>query len=110
MSERESLIGAFLGRVGWQDAARVRLPGDASFRRYERLSGPRGRAMLMDAPPPQENVAPFVTVARHLVALGYSAPRILAEDQTAGLLLLEDRKSTRLNSSHMSESRMPSSA
>jgi aminoglycoside/choline kinase family phosphotransferase len=44
----------------------------------------------MDAPPPQENVRPFLAVARHLVRLGLSAPRVLAEDAGAGLLLLED--------------------
>ena len=44
----------------------------------------------MDAPPPMENVAPYLAVARHLLALGYSAPRILAEDCAAGLLLIED--------------------
>jgi aminoglycoside/choline kinase family phosphotransferase len=90
MAERSAAIAGFLQRAGWGDAARRPLAADASFRKYERLSGPRGRAVLMDAPPPQENVRPFLKVARHLSALGYSAPRILAEDATAGLLLLED--------------------
>ena len=90
MTERNAAIARFLERAGWGDAARRKLAGDASFRRYERLTGPRGRAVLMDAPPPQENVRPFLKVARHLAALGYSAPEILAEDATVGLLLLED--------------------
>lgn len=90
MSGRDALINGFLARAGWAEAERRRLAGDASFRRYERVSGRRGRAMLMDAPPPQENVGPFLAVARHLQALGYSAPAILAEDRAAGLLLLED--------------------
>jgi aminoglycoside/choline kinase family phosphotransferase len=46
--------------------------------------------MLMDAPPPQEDVRPFLRVARLLARLGLSAPRILAADEAAGLLLLED--------------------
>lgn len=87
---RDADIVAFLATFGWGDAARTRLPGDASFRRYERLNGPRGAAMLMDAPPPQEDVRPFITIARHLTSLGYSAPRILAENTDLGLLLLED--------------------
>ena len=90
MTERNAAIARFLERAGWGDAARRKLAADASFRRYERLTGPRGRAVLMDAPPPQENVRPFLKVARHLAALGYSAPGILAEDATVGLLLLED--------------------
>jgi hypothetical protein len=90
MADRESLIAAFLARAGWGDATRRRLAGDASFRKYQRLEGARGHAVLMDAPPPQENVRPFLAVARHLARLGLSAPRVLAEDVAAGLLLLED--------------------
>lgn len=44
----------------------------------------------MDAPPPQEDVRPFLAVTRLLHGLGLSAPRLLAEDAAAGLLLLED--------------------
>ena len=90
MSDRDLAIEAFLTRAGWAGAARRRLAGDASFRRYERVTGRQGRAMLMDAPPPQEDVHPFLLVAEHLRALGYSAPAILAEDRAQGLLLLED--------------------
>jgi N-acetylmuramate 1-kinase len=35
-------------------------------------------------------VRPFLKVARHLTALGYSPPRILAENVPDGLLLIED--------------------
>jgi len=90
VSDRDQAIEAFLARAGWAGATRRRLAGDASFRRYERIAGPRGRAMLMDAPPPQEDVRPFLLIAEHLRALGYSAPAILAEDRERGLLLLED--------------------
>jgi aminoglycoside/choline kinase family phosphotransferase/GTP:adenosylcobinamide-phosphate guanylyltransferase len=44
----------------------------------------------MDAPPPQEDVRPYVAVAELLRNMGYSAPRILAADAEHGLLLLED--------------------
>lgn len=80
----------FLSAAGWGDAERFLLPGDASFRRYIRLTGRQGSAMLMDAPPPQEDVRPFVLVAELLLALGYSAPRLLARDVENGFLLLED--------------------
>jgi aminoglycoside/choline kinase family phosphotransferase len=66
------------------------LAGDASFRRYDRLRRGGETAVLMDAPPPMENVAPFVEIADLLRGLGLSAPAILAEDRAAGLLLLED--------------------
>src|SRR6185437_8556833 len=79
-----------LATAGWGAARLSPLAGDASFRRYVRLDGAGGRAMLMDAPPPQEDVRPFLAVARLLQAMALSAPRILAEDPAAGLLLLED--------------------
>ena len=87
---REAEIDAFLDGTGWESARRENLPGDASFRRYARLFLPEGSAMLMDAPPKHEDVRPFARVARHLTGMGYSAPRLLAEDVEAGILLLED--------------------
>lgn len=99
MSDRQSLISQFLATAGWGDADRGRLAGDASFRHYDRLVRRAGgaqphnsaeRAVLMDAPPPKEDVRPFVHIARHLEQMGYSAPRLLAVDEKNGLLLLED--------------------
>jgi aminoglycoside/choline kinase family phosphotransferase len=90
---RASLLARFLDAAGWAGAIRSPLAGDASNRRYERLRGGPGgqQAVLMDAPPEKgEDVRPFVTIARHLIGLGLSAPRILAEDDQNGFLLLED--------------------
>ena len=89
--ERTETLKAFLNSQGWGDATRRPLAGDASFRRYERVCHPGGaQAVLMDAPPPQEDVRPFVRIARHLCSLGLSAPNILAADEDHGFLLLED--------------------
>jgi aminoglycoside/choline kinase family phosphotransferase len=90
MEHRDAIIAAFLAKCGWAGALRDKLPGDASFRRYERLSLEGRRAMLMDAPPPKEDVQPFLRVARHLTKLGFSAPHVFEADETNGLLLLED--------------------
>ena len=88
---RKERIDAFLRESGWGAAERSPLAGDASFRRYVRLRAADGSpAMLMDAPPPQEDVRPFIQVAEILCELELSAPRILAADVEAGLLLLED--------------------
>ena len=87
---REAHIAAFLQKAGWGTAERGLLAGDASFRRYDRLRLAGRTAVLMDAPPPMENVGPFINVAGLLAGLGFSAPRILAEDRAQGLLLLED--------------------
>lgn len=90
VKDRTQRIGEFLRASGWGDATRNPLAGDASFRRYVRLEGGPRPALLMDAPPPKENVGAFSTIARHLLALGFSVPEILAEDREAGLLLIED--------------------
>ncbi len=90
MTERDRRIAAFLDAAGWGGAVREALAGDASFRRYQRLIDGARRAVLMDAPPPLEDVRPFARIARHLRGLGLSAPRIMAADGAAGLLLLED--------------------
>lgn len=90
MSERDQLIVSFLEDNGWAGARRQRIAGDASFRRYERIELDGETMILMDAPPPQEDVLPFVQVGQHLRRLGYSAPMIYAEEPHDGLLLLED--------------------
>ena len=93
MTEREAQLRAFLGRTDWAGAERAALAGDASNRRYERLSDPATRqgAILMDAPPDTgEDVGPFIEIARFLRAAGLSAPDILAQDRQAGFLILED--------------------
>jgi len=89
-SARAALLTSFLAAQGWGEADLRPLAGDASFRHYHRLRRGDDRAVLMDAPPPQENVRPFVALARHLVGLGLSAPRLLGIDETNGFLLLED--------------------
>ena len=83
-------IDSFLGQAGWGEATIEPLAGDASFRRYFRIRRGEATAMLMDAPPPNEDPQPFLRAARWLDANGMRAPRILAEDANRGLVLLED--------------------
>ena len=87
---REQARCGFLAGTDWRDGRMTALSGDASFRRYFRLAGGPSPALLMDAPPPQEDAAAFVRVARHLCTLGFSAPEIHAEDPAQGLLVIED--------------------
>jgi aminoglycoside/choline kinase family phosphotransferase len=68
---------------------------DASFRRYFRVDTQSGQSLIvMDAPPPQEDVRPFVKVAELFSATGVSVPTILAQDTERGFLLLSDLGST----------------
>ena len=86
----------FLADAGWGGATITPLDGDASFRRYFRIDGARGSAMLMDAPPPHEDPAPYLRAAKWLDANGMRAPRILAEDAARGLVLIEDFGESRM--------------
>lgn len=68
---------------------------DASFRRYFRVDTPDGNTLVaMDAPPPQEDVRPFIHVAGVFGATGVSVPTIVAQDVERGFLLLSDLGST----------------
>ncbi|GHC86448.1 aminoglycoside phosphotransferase family protein [Novosphingobium pokkalii] len=89
-------IDAFLARAGWAGALIEPLPGDASFRRYFRVRRGEDKAMLMHAPPPQEDPQPFLRAARWLDANGLRAPHILAEEAGEGWVLLEDFGDTRM--------------
>jgi len=118
MTDRELDRLDFLAAAGLSDAIREALPGDASTRRYERLTPSSGpRLMLMDqaasheSPPcdpawsPPERIAQgwnatarlsagrieaFAAVAAHLRAMGLSAPDLPALDASRGLALIED--------------------
>ncbi len=118
MSDREQQRLDFLKAAGLAEAARAPLAGDASTRRYERLTTPSGVSlMLMDQPaaaesPPADpswsperrkaegwnavarlsagRIEAFAAVAAHLRSLGLSAPEMVAVDAAAGLAVLED--------------------
>lgn len=91
MSELPEGLVEFTSRAGWAGAAVEPLPGDASFRRYFRLVRTGGEsAMLMHAPPPHEDPAPFLHVAQWLNNSGMRGPAILASEPEAGWVLTED--------------------
>ena len=118
LNDREAQRVAFLKEVGLADAGRAPLPGDASTRRYERLTPANGPGlMLMDqvaaaeSPPADPSWSPerrkaegwnaiarlsagrieaFAAVASYLRSVGLSAPAIVALDAPAGLAVLED--------------------
>lgn len=116
--DRLARVDGFIAAAGWQVARRIRIPGDASSRRYERLAGgPEGAcALLMDMParadgPPVRDGLPYSSIANlaediraveavnnGLLAQGLSAPRIHAIDLEAGLALIEDFGATSFNS------------
>lgn len=117
MSDRDVEIKAFIVASGWGDAIVESFPGDASTRRYFRLTREDDLAVLMDAPRGAEapaepegaseddrralgynalarlagpEPAAFACISNELVIRGFSAPKVLAADLEAGFLLLED--------------------
>ncbi len=91
MTERDDLAAAFLDDAGWAAAAHQALAGDASSRRFVRLRRAGGdTAVLMDAPPPHNDLAAFARVAELLRGLDLSVPTVLRADADRGFLLVED--------------------
>ena len=86
----ERWLAALVPRFGLQPATLARASADASFRRYLRVQGEGVSYIVMDAPPPQEDVRPFVHVAGLIARAGLHAPQVLACDETRGFLLLTD--------------------
>jgi len=89
----ERWLAEITPRHGLEPATLEPASADASFRRYLRLSATRadgGSLIVMDAPPPQEDVRPFVKVARLAEAAGLHVPHVLECDAAQGFLLLTD--------------------
>ena len=63
---------------------------DASFRRYFRVWNGPDTYIAMDAPPPVEDVRPFVRIARLMRDAGICTPKIHAMEEASGFLLLDD--------------------
>lgn len=92
---RASAFHAWLARIaprhGLQPESLRSASSDASFRRYFRVDADGGTSfVVMDAPPAQEDVRPFVAIAALLQGAGLNAPRVLEQDLEGGFLLLSD--------------------
>ncbi|WP_424972139.1 aminoglycoside phosphotransferase family protein [Dinoroseobacter sp. S76] len=91
MTARQEDKEAFLRETGWRGEPLRPLAGDASNRRYDRLTLDARPVVLMDAPPDTGgSIEPFLDVAAHLEGLDLHPPAILAQDRAKGFLLLED--------------------
>ncbi len=91
---RQAAFGQWLAAIapahGLNAATLTPASADASFRRYLRIAGAGGSFIVMDAPPPHEDVRPFVHVAGLLASAGLNAPRVLEADTERGFLLITD--------------------
>lgn len=66
------------------------IAGDASTRRFYRVTRGRNRAVLMVHPEPLNPASPLFSNHRVLKSIGAPVPRILGSDPAAGLVLVED--------------------
>jgi hypothetical protein len=107
-AERMVALREFLDAIGFAEAVRLRMEGDASTRIYERLLRDGKSYVLMNAPrradgPPvrdglpysaiahlAEDVTAFVAMARGLNDYNLSAPVILEADLDRGFVVMED--------------------
>ena len=88
--ERMIALEEFVKNAEWEEAELTPLKGDASFRSYTRLLMAGQRALLMDAPKPQENIDAYLDMTAHLRSLGCRVPDIYAEDREQGFAIIED--------------------
>jgi aminoglycoside/choline kinase family phosphotransferase len=89
-AEFEIWLGQRVAEHGLKPETLAAASADASFRRYFRIEANPGSLIIMDAPPPQEDVRPFVHVAGLIKAAGLHGPEVLAADLDQGFLLLTD--------------------
>ncbi|MFQ5355338.1 MAG: aminoglycoside phosphotransferase family protein [Mariprofundaceae bacterium] len=85
-----------LARTEWLKSVLGKLPdilplaGDASFRCYFRVQDKTSSRVLMDAPPLNEDVRPFLAVRTWMQEAGLRVPDLIAKNTSQGFVLLED--------------------
>jgi len=98
-TQREAAFWRWFGPLAASQGLRTETlapaSADASFRRYLRVQASNGSSrIVMDAPPPQEDVRPFIDMATRISAAGLHAPAVLAADVDQGFVLLTDLGNT----------------
>ncbi len=87
---RETALQWARAHTGWLNAQLEIASADASFRRYFRIVHEHRQYIVMDAPPGQESLEPFIDVAGRMARAGLNVPAIHAVDREHGFLLLDD--------------------
>jgi len=88
--EREQQLSQWVAFTLGRPSVQLKpIASDAGFRRYFRFESP-SQWLAVDAPPQTEDSRQFVALARYLNEHRVNTPKILAADETQGLLLVED--------------------
>lgn len=72
------------------------ISGDASFRRYLRVTHGRNHYIVADSPPHKVDNQPFIALANAYLAAGIIVPKIIAVDAVNGFILQQDLGDTQL--------------
>jgi aminoglycoside/choline kinase family phosphotransferase len=86
-NELEHFVAARLGRSAVDIAP---ASADASFRSYWRVRAGTQTFIVMDAPPAQEDIGPWLDIVARLRAAGLHAPQVFASQADQGFVLMED--------------------
>ena len=89
-THRMDALRRFVAREIGADLSIAPASADASFRSYWRVSGIEPTRIVMDAPPAQENIEPWLDIGARLRAAGLHAPETFAVDRDNGFILMED--------------------
>lgn len=97
MGMRLAALHAWLTQLARQGDLALTVPwhlqpicGDASFRRYFRLTNGPQSWIAVDAPPDKESCLTFVTLAKGWRLMGVPVPEVFHLDALQGFMLLED--------------------
>ncbi len=91
MDPRLSALSSWSAKQCAMDSVTLEaVSGDASFRRYFRVSNRTPTLIAMDAPPDKESSDSFVSIAQTWKKQGVQVPEIITHDLSQGFLLLED--------------------
>lgn len=86
-----SWVAEHADRFALDPATLAPASADASFRRYFRVVSSAHRSLIvMDAPPPHEDVGPFLHARDEFAHAGVHVPQVFAQNRELGFLLLED--------------------
>lgn len=86
---RDQLVADVLAKSIWADWTKTPITGDASSRRYFRLSKTsEAEAIVMDDP--SRTTAKFTEIATFLTSLDLTAPKIFLHDPKLGMMVIED--------------------
>ncbi len=90
MTTRDTALAKWIAEQGLAQATMAIGGGDASARRYWRLTTPSRSLIVMDAPDQADDCAAFIKIQSLMQAAGVRVPQIHAADTQAGFMLLED--------------------